>query len=183
MLGVCFLRHFGELVPDKEAFNLQRHLSLASLAVVSSSDQSLMVVLCLFKSKMDQKGLGQTWVVTCMCSQLSHLMCPMHVALGQLKWRETQSDLPAGHHLTADCRSGHRSAPPLLLAADRVVLCRVQVVSAIKWLASHLGLDLMWFSSHSLCRGGATSVAAAGLSVVMIQHLGGVLFHLTSLWR
>ncbi len=93
-----------------------------------------------------------------------------------------QSDLPVGRHLMADHQFGHSgSMHPSFLAMDGAVLHRAQVVSVIKWLVSRLGLDLMQFSSHSLHKGGATSVTAAGLSEATIQQLGS--WRSSTWWR
>ncbi len=62
---------------------------------------------------------------------------------------------------------------PLLVMKDGEVLCRSQVVSAIKWLVAQLGLDLTQYVGHSLWQGGAMSAAVAGLSPAVIQQMGG----------
>ena len=51
-------------------------------------------------------------------------------------------------------------------------LDRVTLVNHIKHLATSLGLDSSRYSGHSLCIGGATSAAKAGLSQWQIKLLG-----------
>ena len=60
---------------------------------------------------------------------------------------------------------------PFFQINNRVLDC-VTLVRHIKDVATRLGLDPFWYSGHSLCIGGATSVAQAMLSQWQIKLMG-----------
>ncbi len=177
MLGVWFLLQLGEMVLDKEPFDPQIHFSTASLGILSCQDVPLSVPLHLNKTKTDQQGVGQTRAVSCVCARVPHLMCPVHLALALLTRRSSTVVSSAAGEVQATTFANGQScclpACPQLVTKDGEVLRRSQVVSAIKWLVAHLGLDPTQYVGHSLRRGGVTSAMVAGLSPVVIQQMGG----------
>ena len=68
----------------------------------------------------------------------------------------------------------HMQTPPNapFLQVDSRALDNLMLVNHIKGTAAKLGLNPTRYSEHSLCIGGATSVAQAGLSQWQIKLLG-----------
>ena len=65
------------------------------------------------------------------------------------------------------------SAPgPLFRTASRTAFTREQLVSSLRLLCSHLGLDSSHYSGHSLRIGAATTAAARGMPDWLIKALG-----------
>ena len=77
----------------------------------------------------------------------------------------------AWHLLQHHQHTGSSLEAPFFKINDRA-LDRVTLVNHIKHLATSLGLDSSRYSGHSLCIGGATSAAEAGLSQWQIKLLG-----------
>ncbi len=67
VFGIWFLLRLGEIVPNKEPFDPQRHLNLSSLTVTANQGTGLVLELQLIKTKTDQSGIGQMRAVTCVC--------------------------------------------------------------------------------------------------------------------
>ncbi len=72
VFGVWFLLQLGEMVPDKEPFDSQRHLNSSSLTVTTNQGAGLVLELQLIKTKTDQLGTGQVRAVTCVCPQVPY---------------------------------------------------------------------------------------------------------------
>merc|ERR1712195_27858 len=66
----------------------------------------------------------------------------------------------------------HQGSGPLFQYQDGSFLTRTRLASALRTALRGCGFDQNQFSTHSLRRGGCTSMAAAGVSRVQIGYIG-----------
>ncbi len=124
------------MVPDKEPFDHERHLNSSSLTVTTDRGAGLVLELWLVKTKTNQLGAGQVQAVSCVCPQVPHEMCPVHV---DLALRAQHSSITFGGPWGYYCSRQVTSMVPLFQCRKEQTLRRPHVVKAIKWLVGQLG--------------------------------------------
>ncbi len=171
VLDMWFLLQLGEMVPNNEPFNPQRHLNSSSLTVTTDWGAGLVLELQLVRTKT---GVGSDM---CLPSGASY---DVPGACGF-----DPSSMTFLNHLVA--HGGHyRSRQvtpmvPLFQCRKGQTLQRPQVVKAIKWLVGQLECDPVQFGAFSVAgrhdfSGGARAFgrdhSAAGR--LALRHLAAV---------
>ena len=124
-------------------------LRVRDVTVVSNSEFHIRVVQC----KTDTRGRGATVELFANGSP----SCPFQAFIVGYWW-------PVGHK-----RPKHA---PLFAWHDGSVVKRKEFVKKMRAVVTKLGLDPTHYSGHSFRRGGATSLATAGVSDATIRELG-----------
>lgn len=143
-----FMRCGEFTVPATTAYNKERHLSMADIAVDSHTSPSMVAIRIKF-SKTDQCGLGTTIYLGSTASRI----CPVAAILQYLAVRP-------------------RDEGPLFITSQGEPLTKSAFMNEVREVLGSAGLDTSHYKGHSFRIGAATTAAACGLSEGLIKALG-----------
>ena len=152
--AACCVGFFGFMrcgeftVPSANAYNRERHLSVADVSVDSHTSPCT-VAIRIKVSKTDQFGTGTTIYL----GRTSDKIFPVSAVLQYLAVR------PPGEG-------------PLFVTPQGTALTKTTFVSRVKETLGSAGIDASHYKGHSFRIGAATTAAACGLTEGLIKALG-----------